>query len=112
MALAGDFGCRSNATHPAPRHAPSHRLALPPYEFDKPRLGRPNDLLIQRHYKRVERGVIEGFENPLAMLDPQVLQHRERLLAFLDDGAEQDHDLRHRRLQFERRGLWVGDCRR
>jgi hypothetical protein len=43
------------------------------------------------------------------MLDPQVLQHGERLLAFLDDGAERNHDLRHRRLQFERRGLWVGN---
>jgi hypothetical protein len=43
------------------------------------------------------------------MLGPHVLQHRERLLTFLDDGAERDHDLRHRRLQFERCGLWVGD---
>jgi hypothetical protein len=27
---------------------PSHRLALPPYEFDKPRLSGPDYLLIER----------------------------------------------------------------
>ena len=30
-------------------------------------------------------------------------------LSVLDDGAERDHDFRHRRLQFERRGPRVGD---
>jgi hypothetical protein len=28
---------------------------------------------------------------------------------FLDDAAKRNHDLRHRGLQFERRGLWVSD---
>jgi hypothetical protein len=48
---------------------------------------------------------VDRLEDPLAIFDPQVLQHGERLLPFLDDGAERDHDLWHRRLQFERRGL-------
>ena len=43
------------------------------YEVVKPGLGRSDSLLIQRPYERVERRIMKGLENPVAVLDPQVL---------------------------------------
>ena len=87
------------------KHALLHRLRLPGQQFGKPHFGGLDDLLIERRDQGIDRGIVDRLEHPIAMLDPQVLQHGKRLLAFLDDGAERNHDLRYRRLQFERGGL-------
>jgi len=87
-------------------------LSSPHHKLIEPRLGGPDDFRVHRLDQPVDRRIFDGFEDPIPVLDPQILQHGEGLLAFLDDRAEGNHGLRHRRLQFERRGLWVGDCRR
>jgi hypothetical protein len=56
------------------------------------------DLLIERRNQGIDRGVVDRFEHPVAMLAPQILQHGKRLLSLLDDGAKRNPDLRHRRL--------------
>ena len=88
---------------------PSHRLGLPRKQFGKPRFGGLDDLLIERRDQRVDRGVIDRFKDPVPVFAPQVLQHGEGLLSFLDDRAERNHDLRYGRLQFKGSGLWVGN---
>jgi hypothetical protein len=75
-----------------------HRFCLPDYQFVKPDLGRSDNLVIQRPHKPVERGIIKGLEDPVAVLDSQVLQHCEGFLPLLDDWQERYHDLRQRRL--------------
>jgi hypothetical protein len=50
-----------------------HTFGLPDYEFVKPGLGRSDNLLIERPYERVERRIMKGLEDPVAVLDPQVL---------------------------------------
>jgi hypothetical protein len=47
---------------------------------------------------------VERLENPIAMLNPQILKHRKGLLSLLDNGSKRHHDLRDRRLQFKRSG--------
>ena len=84
-------------------------LSSPHHKLVEPRLGRPCRFPRPSSRPACRPRILDRLENPVPMLDPQVLQHREGLLAFLDDGAERNHDLRHRRLQFERCGLWVGD---
>jgi hypothetical protein len=58
-----------------------HRFGLPDYEFVKPGLGRSDNLVIQRPYKRIERRIMKGLEDPVSVLDPQVLQHGEGFLS-------------------------------
>ena len=62
-----------------------HLLGLPEYEFVKPDLGRSDNLRIQRPYKRIERRIIKRLEDPLAVLDPQILQHGEGFLPLLEN---------------------------
>ena len=50
---------------------PSHLLGLPRQQLGKPDLSGPDDLLVEGSNKSVERGIIEGLEDPVAVLDPQ-----------------------------------------
>src|SRR5271165_1999699 len=66
-------------------------LRLPRQEFGEPDLGRPDDFLVQRADERLKRRIRERLENPVAAVDPQVLERGERLLARSDDRNERDH---------------------
>ena len=63
-------------------HAPDLQcLSSPHHQLVEPRLGGPDDFRVHRLDQPVDRRVFDGLEDPVAMLDPQVLQHGERLLA-------------------------------
>ena len=49
---------------------PSHRLGLPPYEFDKPRLSGLDYLLIERRDQRIDRRVMDRPEDAVGIIDP------------------------------------------
>ena len=60
-----------------------HLFRLPDHEFIKPDLSRSENLLIQRLYKRIERRIMKGLEDPVAVLDPQ--EHGEGFLSLHED---------------------------
>jgi hypothetical protein len=86
-----------------------HSLSPPQDEFVEPLLRRLDDLAVELLDEPVDGRIFDRLEHPVAMLDPQVLQHGERPLALFDDRLKRDHDFGDSCLQLERRGFRVSD---
>jgi hypothetical protein len=64
---------------------------------------------VERRDQRIDRRIVDWLEYPLAVLDPQIRQHREWLFSLLNDGPERHHDLGDGGLELKRSRLRVGD---